>query len=295
MLTPRYPPLKFPPQPLKQQYPKRMTIAIGMLTKDGVILAADTLFTDGLTKSYGQKVSVLMLPEFSVGFAIAGSQPVAMMALDECRDGLMGIPPERGNIHSVLAVIKSVVKRTQREQVDPVPAEERNGYRFNMLIGFTKNGHKTELLATHGASVFPVDQYYCLGIGSHIGQHVIEPSYDPFMSSRSAGYLAAYAMAAAKERVDGVGGDSHIVALHNGGFSSKIVDLNIDLFERQASEFQRKSQALFLGTMNAELPDPQYLKAREDFTEYLDSARANTRGQLFKYIADRIKRLEQAG
>src|ERR1035438_7824321 len=94
-LQPKLPPGY--PRPLRQVYPwkskeKRMTIAAGFVVRDGILLCADTLYTDGYTKEYRDKIFPWPKKGAAVCFALAGSAHVGGHAIRQCQAALSRSP-----------------------------------------------------------------------------------------------------------------------------------------------------------------------------------------------------------
>ncbi len=130
------------PQPLKHKsYPKRMTIALGVLCSDGVVLGVDLQFTtDNIIKTAGQKLFVLLpsyRPELNYSVLIGGSgnadtirkiTEVANEKLDESFPN--GSPPYR----KLKCVLETVLAEVFHTHVDTAPVEERGPLHCDVLM-----------------------------------------------------------------------------------------------------------------------------------------------------------------
>ena len=192
-----------------------MTIACGFVARDGILLCADTLYTDSFTKEYREKIFPWAGKGAAVCFAVAGDDAIARMAVEDCRLALSESPLRQMSIPNVIRIIRKEIKGIQREYVDAAPYEERAAKRFYLLIGAASNSDESpKLFATSDAAIKPVDGFQCIGSGQHLGQYIIEPMYNPTLAISEAAILAIHTLAATKQRVDGVGGRSQFVALH---------------------------------------------------------------------------------
>src|SRR3954447_16882605 len=76
-----------PRQPLppskRVSYPNAMTIAAGFVASDGVLLCADTLYSDGYTKEYHDKVFTWTGNRLALVLAMWGHAANGRMAVDE--------------------------------------------------------------------------------------------------------------------------------------------------------------------------------------------------------------------
>src|SRR5690242_2826736 len=83
-------PVRPHPRPLKQVYPCKptrrasVTIAAGFMAIDGVLICADTLYTDGYTKVYLDKIFTQELRHAVVVFGLAGNAATGGTAIEDC-------------------------------------------------------------------------------------------------------------------------------------------------------------------------------------------------------------------
>ena len=81
-----------------------MTIAAGFVTRDGVLLCADTQFTGG-AKVYRHKIRAFTLNDGTIlVFALAGHLDYAVMAIEECLEAI-----------DAVAVQKSLMRRSRAQ------------------------------------------------------------------------------------------------------------------------------------------------------------------------------------
>src|SRR5580704_4830730 len=96
-----------------------------MVTAEGILLFADTLYTDGQTKDYRDKIFMWAGESAAVGFAVAGHATIARMVVDECRDALSVIDTRSLSIAKILRAIRPIVKGVYEQYVDtharPIP------------------------------------------------------------------------------------------------------------------------------------------------------------------------------
>jgi 20S proteasome alpha/beta subunit len=160
-----------------------MTIACGFVVRDGILLCADTLYTDGFTKEYRDKLFPWARKGAAVCFALAGHDAIARMAVEDCQSALSNSKLRRLSIADVIRTIRPVIKEVQREYVDTAPYEERAVKTFSLLIGVASNSDESpKLFATSDAAIKPVDGFQCIGAGQHLGRYIIEPMYNPTLA-----------------------------------------------------------------------------------------------------------------
>ena len=143
------------------------------------------------------------------------------------------------------------------DYVDRRPSEERDRARFNLLIAVATAAGYPLLFSTEGPAINPVDSFECVGGGRHLGRHILEPMYNHQMSVDECAILAIQALAAAKERVDGVGGKSQFLAVRNG-FVSAVVPHDVDRSEPMVLRFQSRASRRPLDIGDPDLTAEQF-------------------------------------
>src|SRR5687768_1633241 len=90
------PPVKRIPR-VRRRLPERkrpMTLVAGFVLSEGILLCADTLYSDGTTKAYKDKLFGWFGKYTNVCFAISGSDVVARMVVEECMAALFAADDE---------------------------------------------------------------------------------------------------------------------------------------------------------------------------------------------------------
>jgi 20S proteasome alpha/beta subunit len=254
-----------------------MTIAAGFVSTDGVLLCADTMYTDGYTKFEGNKIFTWTGGEISACFALAGNATIAKMAVDDCVAALYALEVDKRSFSEAFGAIRSVVKYVQQEYVDKVPIEERERSRFYLLVALHTQAAGLRLYSTNDAAISPVHTYDCIGAGRQIAMYVLEPSYRKDMTINEVAILGIHALAAAKEREDGVGGRSQFLAIRSG-VVSPVVAHNIDQSETWVLEYRQKCASLLFDIGNVELDDAEFNKRLDSFTDEARWLRASWKG-----------------
>jgi 20S proteasome alpha/beta subunit len=195
-----------------------MTIAAGFVLKDGVLLCADTLISDTQTKEYGQKIFSWGGKYASVCFALAGNYPVARLAIEECQDALDVAEAAELSKRDVISIIRPIIRTTYADYVDSRPYEDKEASKFQLLVAVVSRHDPPALyVASGGPALVPVQSFECIGIGRQLGRYIAEPYRldTNVINVDAAAVLGIQILAAAKERVDGVGGESHFVAVRD--------------------------------------------------------------------------------
>jgi 20S proteasome alpha/beta subunit len=190
-----------------------MTIAAGFVCDDSVLLCADTLYS-GTAKTHDKKVDSFDYPGGKVAFAIAGNSVYAWSAVNKLKEKLKKTAD--ANLTPMLA--ERVLAGEYRRQIFSHPNREKDyGLPYWILLALWSNRHGVQLYVTDETSMNPVESFQCIGAGADLARYLIQPAFYSLMGMRGVWNLAAYALKAAKEYVDGCGGDSLFLVLENDG------------------------------------------------------------------------------
>jgi 20S proteasome alpha/beta subunit len=214
-----------------------MTIAVGFRCVDGVVLAADSQYTEGLAKLYGQKI--FPIPSNSYyALTIAGSGAVPSLK------GIVGQIEEKlqqqiGAKSTSFSALKSIVEEVLRtyypKHIDSAPKAKRDDLEVQLLVAAWVAGHGTRLFETYRTFVTEVAQHRSIGAGSllveFLRKTLLPPSGRP--SVEVAKPLAAYMVWAAREFVQFCGGRTFVRALLNNGTDRRVWSEEI----REAEEY----------------------------------------------------------
>jgi 20S proteasome alpha/beta subunit len=273
-----------------------MTIAAGFVATDGILLCADTLYTDGVTKFHGEKIFPWAKNGAVVCFAVSGSATIAKMAVDDCKAALNQLNSEQCSPSGIFDTIRIVVKYVQEQYVDSRPIEDRENSRFYMLVAIHAQSEPARLYSSSDAAMAPVNTYDCIGAGRQLGLYIIEPSYAREMTVDELTILASHALAAAKERVDGVGGRSQFWTIRDGTVS-EVEPYDYDRAETQVLEYRQKAASLLSWIGDKNLTDKDFKGKLDWFTEEALALRATWKGGAapWEYLTQRLARYRQAG
>jgi hypothetical protein len=213
-----------------------MTIALGIVASDGVILAADTQETyAGLFKlDQGKILAAAGTPlEKQVGgFGVTGagsSVHLDSISQELCSAYLDAKSREPDVVHTL---VKGRVSNFYREHIVPcsqLPEYERPS--MQLLVGF-HSGNWNRLWTTD-KSVVRLCRYGAVGIGAAHANHMLSRLCPETMDVTRAVALAAYVLYYVKRHVDGCGNQSQIAVMANnrtGTFPPERVDVMEEQF-----------------------------------------------------------------
>lgn len=170
-----------------------MTIAIGILASDGVVIAANREENDGYLKNDIGKILTVFKGTQPIGsMAVTGAghgsemDEVSKLITDAfCEDCV-------GNESTVQTIVSATHRKYYRDCVRPFLVQavgERPDY--SLLIGCYGDALGQALWRTSGLSVSKVDHYAAVGFGGSVATGLLEKYYDR-VPVKFAAILAAY-------------------------------------------------------------------------------------------------------
>jgi|GEM_PF-1046479 len=193
-----------------------MTIAAGFICADGIILAADTQYTVGSTKTNGDKIyDVIGDGDYRLILAGAGDVPYIRMTADKLISNLVS-----KTLHSVsdlVGVIGSTVEWVHKKHIFPHPPDQYGNKPQVQLLVAIHSPEGMKLLASNSTAVFNVIDHQVLGSGVEIASYVLDRLKGQGYDIPTIEILATYVIAVAKRYDNYCGGDTRLVTLHRDG------------------------------------------------------------------------------
>jgi len=192
-----------------------MTICIGLLASDGIVIAADSEEGDSYLKRSQEKIFPWMgnvssgpnakPPESACVLTGAGDAGMIDAFTHKALKGLHAGMMEGELLDYFENEIRDFYERHMFPRVNP-PA-------FQMLIG-TFSRVSTAIFVTYGSTIRRALPYAAVGAGSNFAMSQIA-ELNKILDLKHTEVLAAYIIAATKERVEGCGKNTSVVSLHN--------------------------------------------------------------------------------
>jgi 20S proteasome alpha/beta subunit len=247
-----------------------MTIAAGLLCKDAVLLCADTLYS-GTAKTHDKKADHFEYPGGKVAFAVAGNSAYAWSAIKKVKEKLKNV----SDPNQPPTLCERILAREYRSQIFSHPDREKDyNLPYWILLAFWSEKYGIQLYVTTETSMNPVTQFECIGAGRDLAHYLIKPAFNTSMTPRAAWHLASYALKAAKENVDGCGGESLFIVLEKDGSigvtSSAMPDSEPHQIENVFLTYEYLTRRLLLSLANPEIePDGFWNGSLKIFAEEL--------------------------
>jgi hypothetical protein len=217
-----------------------MTIDIGMLGADGIVLAADSEESWG--DGFQYKTETVKI--WSAGRSEGGKEPVAIaLAGSGDSDYLQALKLEvLTHAFGPGWTFDSSQSRTEQRLLEfhsrhGIPFESDDPY-LELLIGVSAPQHQT-LFSTKKTLTKPsVHKYECIGCGREYATLLLSQFYAPNqLNSETCARVAIYVMDRVKDFIGGCGKDTQVVVMKAG----KTVKLSLDCVRETESILRRAS------------------------------------------------------
>lgn len=215
MLTPK-PPRPFPPKPRRLPERKPVTIALGILCRDGAVLASDSQeTTHGYWKRRQTKVAHITIgAKQDLSLVVAGAGRAGYV--DAIVEELIEASSEaEGHWDNTLGAIKKTLVAFHRTHVIPYQSDLPE---VPLVFALQKGRHLPVLFVTDRSTIAPAQAFAAVGIGAghaltvlnRLGVHTADLDIDTAIA------LAAYAIHHTKAHVADCGDVTNIIGIRNG-------------------------------------------------------------------------------
>ena len=196
------------PQPLKQQYPRAMTIAVGILARDGLVMASDTQVTSpGYMKLDQGKFAFAMKAVQDT----AGSPPCnlivsgagAASSLGALRQEIVDSFYNASPVSRPSEIGLNAQKKLSDFHRDHITPHGRGELDVWLIIG-AAHGRNIKLWSTDKTVIQAQSQFAAVGAGAMYAQSLLSRLFVP-VSTRGALLLAIYVVWEVKKLIDGCG------------------------------------------------------------------------------------------
>jgi len=191
-----------------------MTTTLGLVTDEGVVLAADRRVSAGesfIASKTGKKIHMI---DDNIGISIAGLVSDAQDLIDRLRAEFRLYKFERGYHISLEAAAQLTAKifHGNYRQGRPIYAQI-------IVAGYDKEKKKPHLyLLDPSGALLPDDKFISTGSGSQVSYGVLESIFEEGLSKKKAIKLAVKALSAAIERNPHTGDGIDVAVVNKDGY-----------------------------------------------------------------------------
>jgi hypothetical protein len=192
-----------------------MTIALGLLCRESVVLAADTEITGFVGKWQREKIrNCVWTSQIGIATVFAGTVEFALMACDKIFPRVLHHTTLE--MPSILDVIEGTIREVYEGPVAAFPGPDKPN--FSLLIGVRLPGDDfVHFIKTSDTAVRRADSFESIGAGEELARYLGSKLFRGGMPVEEGAVLAAYVLHEVKNNVVGCGGSSLILALQPNG------------------------------------------------------------------------------
>jgi 20S proteasome alpha/beta subunit len=270
-----------------------MTIAVGVLCEDGVVVGADREVSLSSFKVEDRKAHLLKRNNVRIGLVGSGPADLVTLAAQELDNRLV---PEM----SMEAVKTAVDDLAQDIHAKHVLTNPDKNYKLDLLLAVktTPNGaaRKVGLLRVNGTIVVWKDRYDAIGWGYELAHYLLSQLYDqPKTLSMARGImLAAQVLKAAKDYTQGCGGPSDIIQVRLGYVSDFVHEDDVRLHEESAEKFAKIMRPVMLAMTDVNVDSKQLGEIVGKMQVELHTFRSNEFIQRQKELSAKLRQGESA-
>jgi len=210
-----------PTKPKPKVYPpKAMTIALAFFSQNGIVMAADSLYSSTI-REYGPKIFPHDLGCCETLFTgTTLDRGVMRSAVDTFTTAISGQRAQLDALEPVprLDAIQGIIRETNLMLSQALAASQSPALQdTQLLIGImARQGRQSawRLLRTGNAAVEEISRYECVGAGRDLAHYLCDMLYpDACHSIALLRILGLYTINEAKKIVEGCGGDTYVLTL----------------------------------------------------------------------------------
>lgn len=150
--------------PSVKQTAHKMSIIIGFVAEDGVLLCSDSQYSGGV-KFTGKKIFTYKFQCGTISFALAGHEPFAKKAITESGEAIRVNRESLTALNEIKGLVERTVKDVYEQYVDTRPPEERDAARFQLLVAIATPRDGARLFSSVGTALTEVETFECFGAG----------------------------------------------------------------------------------------------------------------------------------
>lgn len=253
---------------------KAVTIGVGFLCADGILLCADTQITwPEAHKYYERKIFIRMRPQWTVGFTYAGNPNVAK-SVDGKLEAAIDLIPRPFTVAKIQNCLEALLSTMDVLDTDPAG--------LHMLCGVVApEEHHMIMLKTERKIVSRVRDFDYVGVGdSSLLRYmsVLIGAKPEYRKLAEAFPLAVYLVFQAKRYIDGCGGETDAVVIKpDGVIQDKGRDKTFDA-EHHFLWLENSASAVIRSTFNPLVDDNAIESKVDELCDKLKQIRGQLRG-----------------
>lgn len=193
-----------------------MTIAAGILCKDGIVLCADTELASNSLRTNRSKIFAAAESEHvHVAVAASGDYDFASAAVEYTDPLMRDIKPDT-KIDNVRNAFEDAISDLYQNHIWKNPTLQRD---FSLLVAVWSREEGFALFKTVETVILRVTDFDVLGTGGDLADYILKKSYRDNITVSQAVAFSAHMLAEVKNHGQGCGGETNIATLTAKGYS----------------------------------------------------------------------------
>jgi 20S proteasome alpha/beta subunit len=265
------PPVKFTPKRLPERK-KLVTIAIGLMHDEGLLLCADTRMTSA-SKLDEPKLKGFVFSHAGDSImmaALAGNVAIARMAIADFGRALNEIPKEKMKLETMVDAIRSVLLDTYQKHIYPNPDRASGEYDIQFIIALWSHIDGLAAYSTSGTAITQFHYSECVGAGSYLASYLLAPHVDVFLKPESwMTSVACHVLKEVKTHDSQCGGSTDMVSISNKGVIGQQWKVFIEEDEEYAEAFMEAIKFAFVALGDMDMADAAFNRELRDIVKDL--------------------------
>jgi hypothetical protein len=244
-----------------------MTIAIGMLYNEGVLMCADSLVTSGTLGSYQSKILGYRIDGADVIFALAGNVELAESAWQLCGQELVKKAGTKQTSQQIANSLRPILAKEYQENVFGPGWTHDNDYKF--VIAIRPDGAKTDLFHTYAKTLRKSRKGgECIGAGDDLARFLLTWVRHASLPADKLADAAAYIVGTLKAQMPGViGGSNLIMKLSDEGDLQFYRRSDLQLIEQYGPTFDIESYNLLWKFLDTTVEESKFAEEIDGYSK----------------------------
>jgi hypothetical protein len=262
-----------------------VTIGVGFLCSDGVVLGADTEESYETSKTTVNKLEIIPKAFCHSGIVASGLSPIIEHIVPQIRSVLETNWENNINIQAQLQHLMPKIYNS--EAMKAFPVEKPEDRYVDMLVACCPNKSRAALFQINSSLVTRVFSSAVVGCGPL--RDIAEEFSKLRLTVDKAGWATLYVVYLAKERWQGIGGASQILKIWNDGKMEDAGTWDQHRKEKFFSAYRFLNHIMLLETTDVESSDERFKKNAKIFVSNLRSLRSQLKNIEYEHLRHKYK------
>ena len=212
----------------------RLTIGLGIMCSDGIVLAVDNQYSQDPIKYRGKKLFPLKQgSNYTILAAAANNADSAKRGIEIIESHLLVFEHRPATMDEIKSWIETSLKKLFVEYIDLAKSKkERDALHCDFLFAIWVQGEGLRLFRSNRNIFLEEETQTSIGTGQYFSRYLHELLVGPYITGRptanEAVCIAAYIVNAAKDYVQGIGKESIISVLHADGRWTNVLQPDVN-------------------------------------------------------------------